>query len=188
MGFLEAFRPNLVANHVTELSPEWFAEQGFSVALLDLDNTLVEWHSRVIPEEIVAWVAALREAEVRMTILSNTHRPSRLRELAASLEIDHVAGVGKPAKAGYWRGLEQVGGAPEEAVVIGDQLLTDILGGNRCDLYTVWIRPLSRREFIGTRVVSRPIEGLIASALERRGWLQPVTSPNAANADSLDLR
>ena len=56
--------------------------------------------------------------------------------------------------------------------MIGDQLLTDMWGGNRCGLYTILVEPLSPREFIGTRVISRPLEKIVLSSLRRQGLLE----------------
>jgi predicted HAD superfamily phosphohydrolase YqeG len=62
-----------------------------------------------------------------------------------------------------------MGVTAEEAAVVGDQVMTDIWGGNRCGLPTILVEPLSGIEFIGTRLVSRNVERLILRALERRG-------------------
>jgi hypothetical protein len=48
----------------------------------------------------------------------------------------------------------------EHAAVIGDQLLTDILGGKRMGMFTILVDPIDEREFIGTKVM-RWIEGVL---------------------------
>ena len=44
--------------------------------------------------------------------------------------------------------------------VIGDQIFTDILGGNRLELFTILVTPISTKEFIGTRF-TRKLEKLV---------------------------
>ena len=48
-----------------------------------------------------------------------------------------------------------MGSSAEETAVIGDQVFTDILGGNRMGLFTILVVPINKREFIGTRVMRK---------------------------------
>ena len=63
-----------------------------------------------------------------------------------------------------------LGTRPEETAVVGDQLFTDILGGNRMDLYTIWTPPISETEFVSTRAV-RHLERLVVRRFRKRGLL-----------------
>jgi hypothetical protein len=54
--------------------------------------------------------------------------------------------------------------------MIGDQMFTDVLGGNRMGLYTVMVRPMHRREFLGTKV-SRAAEWALLRFFRRRKLL-----------------
>jgi uncharacterized protein len=166
---LHRFCPRLVVPSVTVLTPEFFRERGLDGALLDLDNTLVLWHGSDIDPAVSAWLRQLRQAGLQFCLASNTHRPHRLSELAAALEVPFELGVAKPGRRGLQRCLSRVGTPPERTAMIGDQLFTDIWGGNRCGLYTVLVRPMSPYEFIGTRMVSRPLERIVISALRRQG-------------------
>jgi len=56
--------------------------------------------------------------------------------------------------------LEIMGVSGDQAAVIGDQIFTDILGGNRAGLYTILVKPLARREFMGTKI-ARSLELLV---------------------------
>ena len=68
------------------------------------------------------------------------------------------------------------GVASEETALIGDQLFTDVLGGNRLGLLTIWVRARSRREFLATQIV-RQVERIVVRRLEKKkrmpeeGWL-----------------
>ncbi len=163
-GFLEIFRPNLMAESVTSVDTADLWGLGIRALLLDLDNTLVPWHRYDVPESVLAW---LREAEsqgMRLCIVSNTRYPGRLKRLAEQLQLPFVKGWLKPRRSAFRPALELLGAAPDQAAVIGDQLLTDILGGNRLGLYTILVKPLGRREFFGTKI-SRIFERAILRAL-----------------------
>ncbi|GFR36401.1 hypothetical protein TCEA9_22130 [Thermobrachium celere] len=42
-----------------------------------------------------------------------------------------------------------------ETCIIGDQIFTDILGGNRVGIITILVEPLDKREFVFTRLVRK---------------------------------
>jgi predicted HAD superfamily phosphohydrolase YqeG len=51
--------------------------------------------------------------------------------------------------------------------VVGDQVFTDILGGNRSGLFTILVKPLARREFVGTKI-NRTLELIILHFLFKK--------------------
>lgn len=166
---LQQFCPALAADHVSDITVEFLAARGIRALILDLDNTLVPWHGRAVSPEITAWIAEMHAAEIRLCIVSNTHRPGRLKELAEILGVQWVPSGGKPRRRGFLRALEAMEATGDITAVVGDQVMTDIWGGNRCGLLTILVAPLSSREFIGTRIVSRNVERLLLKLLKSHG-------------------
>lgn len=169
---LQRFCPRLVVPSVTVLTPSFFRERGLMAALLDLDNTLVLWHGAAVEPAVADWVRELQGTGIRFCLASNTHRPQRLAALGAALGVPYELGIAKPRRGGLQRCLARVAAPAAATAMIGDQVFTDVWGGNRCGLFTILVRPLSAREFIGTRAISRPLEKLILAALRRQGLLQ----------------
>jgi HAD superfamily phosphatase (TIGR01668 family) len=155
--------PDRIVRHVSDLTPALLAEQhGIRAVLCDLDNTLTEWRSEHIADEVVQWIQELRRTGIGVCIASNTRNFRRLERIAGAMDIAHVPGnAGKPGVGGLKRALQLLDAHPGEAAMIGDQLFTDIVAGNRLGLYTVLVNPLSHREFIGTKVISRNLERLV---------------------------
>jgi uncharacterized protein len=166
------FCPRLVIPSVTVLTPDFFQQLDLTAVLLDLDNTLVQWHGSEVQPEISDWLRGLQAAGLRFCLASNTHRPRRLAALGEALGVPYELGVAKPRPAGLRRCLARLDADPSRTAMIGDQLFTDIWGGNLCGLYTVLVRPMSPREFIGTRIVSRPLERVVLSSLRRQGLIR----------------
>jgi HAD superfamily phosphatase (TIGR01668 family) len=183
LTLLRQFGPDLRAAAVTDVTPEFLASRSIRGLVLDLDNTLVPWHGREVAPDIQSWVERLHGAGVRLCIVSNTHRPGRLRELAALLGVQHVPSGGKPRRGGFLRAAREMGLTAAETAVVGDQVMTDIWGGNRCGMLTILVDPLSQVEFIGTRLVSRRIERLLLRLLESKGEAAP-RIPGAAEPSS----
>ncbi|MGC8667587.1 MAG: YqeG family HAD IIIA-type phosphatase [Chthonomonadales bacterium] len=155
---------------VTSIPPEELRKAGFRAVLLDVDNTLVGWQRTDIPHAVRKWIWDLKQQGLRICLVSNTRHPRRLEALAAELEVPFVRQALKPGRRGFLAALEQLGVAPSAAVMIGDQMFTDVLGGNRAGVATILVRPMHRREFVGTKV-SRLAEGIVLAVLRRRGLL-----------------
>lgn len=174
--WLRRLCPTWVAKRLEEITPEWLEKQGIRALLLDLDNTLVPWHGMEPTPEAQAWLESLRGAQVAMCLTSNTHRPKRLAAIAEAMAVPFEPGCAKPRPGGILRALQRIGASATEAALVGDQIFTDILGGNCAGVRTVLVPPVSPREFVGTRLVSRTAERWVLRELARRGWLVPIVS------------
>lgn len=163
---LELFRPNEFVDSVPEIDLPALKAKGFSSLMLDLDNTLLPWKDSVVPESVAAWVEQAKALGYGLCIVSNTHNPRRLHKIASRLGIPCVHGALKPRKHGFLKAIGMLSCEASGSVVVGDQLLTDILGGNLCGMYTILVRPMHRREFVGTKL-SRLVEKGIFALLRR---------------------
>jgi|CXWL01.1.fsa_nt_gi HAD superfamily phosphatase (TIGR01668 family) len=165
-GFLRWLSPTAASVSILEIDPAELAELGKMLILIDVDNTILPWRSEDIPDSTKEWVDEAKSAGLELCILSNTRNPDRLERIAASLGVKAIRGKFKPSRAMYLQALEEFGVAAEAAIMIGDQLFTDVLGANRSGIDAIWVRPSSSRDFIGTKV-SRMGEKLARKALYR---------------------
>jgi uncharacterized protein len=163
-------RPDAWHRSVLSLTPEWLAARGLEALLVDIDNTIAVWRSTDVSPEVREWLRQVREAGVAICILSNSRRPRRCKRIAADLDLPYIHWAGKPRVGGFRRALGLLGRTgPAGVAMVGDQLFTDILGGNRAGLYTVFVDVLSQYEFTGTKLL-RPLERWI---LRRYGLTTP---------------
>ena len=154
--------PKLITRHVSAITPELLAENNVRAVVTDLDNTLVGWRSEAVEAEVEDWLTTLREANIGVCIASNTSHFSRLKRIAAQLQILHVPGnSAKPGTVGLKRALMLLQTEAHETAMVGDQLFTDILAGNRLKMYTVLVNPLTAHEFIGTSLINRTAERFV---------------------------
>lgn len=188
-ALLRLLCPSICAESVPRVDIADLKGRGIRVLLLDLDNTLVRWQGWDIPPEVAAWVKEALAQGMKICIVSNTRTPKRLRALSESLGVPYVRRGSKPRRVGFREALKLLDAQPNEAAVIGDQVFTDVLGGNRLGALTVLVRPMHRREFFGTKI-SRLFERVILRLLDRRGMLRkcglesPVEGEHLAEADS----
>ncbi|MGE5582808.1 MAG: YqeG family HAD IIIA-type phosphatase [Bacillota bacterium] len=167
---LQKLCPKVQADSVLELDLTELQKIGIRGIIFDLDNTLVEWKQENLSQEVIELISRFKKAGFKMCILSNALE-YRVESVARMLGIPYVSRAVKPRKSPFKKALEILGTGPEETAVVGDQLFTDILGGNRMELYTIWTPPLSPTEFLSTRAV-RKLERLVIKRFRRKGILQ----------------
>jgi uncharacterized protein len=162
--------PKLQAESVLEIDLDELKKVGIRGIIFDLDNTLVEWKQEYITPEVIQLISKFKEAGFKMCILSNALE-HRVEAVANELSIPYVSRAAKPRKSPFRKALEYMATEPEETAVVGDQLFTDILGGNRMELYTIWTPPLSDTEFFSTKAV-RQLERLVIKRFRKKGIIQ----------------
>ncbi len=160
--------PHRFCHGVAEISVEDLQAEGIDTVLLDLDNTLVPWQKHDMTEEVRAWLLSLKEAGMKMFLVSNSRFGKRIITLSEDLGIPHVRRAWKPRKKGFLYAMKELGSEPSKTVIIGDQMFTDVLGGNRLGLYTVMVHPIAKREFVGTKL-SRTAERVFLSWFRKTG-------------------
>jgi len=149
------FKPREVLARVTDATPAWFSERGLEAAILDLDNTLIPYgYEGEPPETLTRWLASLKEAGIPAILLTNA-KPGRTRRWAKKLGIPGLGPAAKPLPFGFLWAAGRLGTPHLRVAVFGDQVFTDVLGGNLLGFYTVYVVPLSDRGLPHTRFVRR---------------------------------
>ncbi|MFA5535591.1 MAG: YqeG family HAD IIIA-type phosphatase [Bacillota bacterium] len=134
-------------------------DRGIKGLIIDLDNTITHWNSNNLNQDIFAWFKELKKFEFKPCLVSNNNH-ERVSKVAEQLKIPFVPSAGKPFRKAFFKGMEVLNTEAAETAVIGDQIFTDVLGGNRSRLLTILVMPLDRNEFIGTRFM-RQLEKLV---------------------------
>lgn len=158
--------PHLRLKSIYDLPIPWLKERHVRAILTDLDNTLVPWRDYRVAAELAAWFKTLHSEGFRTVILSNASPSPTIQKMSQELETELVVGARKPIQRFFRQALERVSASPSEACVIGDQVFTDVLGGNLMGCYTVLVDRIGTREFIGTRIM-RVFERRVLKNLDR---------------------
>jgi len=181
---IERFAPQQQAVRLSALDPQALAAAGLEGVVLDLDNTIAPWNSLEVPADIEQWVLRAKQAGLRLCMVSNSSKARRVRALAERLGVPGLAKPFlKPWGSGYRWAAQALGTTPAATVAVGDQLFTDIYGGNRAGMYTVLVEPLGRNEFVATKL-ARLAESLLRWLLRRRGLLKDLQAQGLEAAAS----
>jgi HAD superfamily phosphatase (TIGR01668 family) len=161
-----SWRPSVGHIDVRELK-----RRGIDGLIVDVDNTLVEWDRHEPTDALKSWFSAANDAGLRCCVVSNSRRRARIAGFAAALGVPFIAPAGKPLPWCFRSAMRVLGTDPRRTAVVGDQVFTDVLGGNALGLYTILVPPKCPREFVGTRLVRR-LERLVLGYLRRRGYIE----------------
>ena len=134
--------PDRIFDRYTDLTPALLRELGVQLLLCDLDYTLAP---RSVPEPdgtLRQWLADCRAGGITVMILSNNRSTRRVETFCGELGIRYVGHAGKPSPKGYRQAMEQAGETPEHTAMLGDKLLTDVLGAKRAGITALMVEPL----------------------------------------------
>lgn len=151
--------PNAYFDKIEEITIEFLQKNKIKVLILDVDNTLINY-KKEMSQEVVSWAKNMKGQGIKLYILSNTNDKAKVEEVANKLEIPYRYLAKKPFKSGFLKIQKQLGEAPEKIAVVGDQIFTDVIGGNRCKMYTILVEPIDKQEFVYT-AWKRPLENKI---------------------------
>lgn len=167
---LELFCPDLYLNSIFELTPDILLRRNIKGLIMDLDNTLVAWNEQKVDETLQSWFAVLKKNNISICIVSNNSK-DRVTSFADIIGIPAVPKAVKPRKKAFLKGIKIIGTDIKETAVVGDQIFTDIFGGNRLGLFTILVMPISSKEFIWTRFM-RCLEKKVLKHLVKKGCLK----------------
>jgi len=159
--------PNEFVTSIFEVTPEKLTNLGIKGIITDLDNTLVEWDRADATEELVAWFDMMRDAGIKIIIASNNNE-QRVRAFAEPHGIPFIYRAKKPLGKAYYDAMVQLRLRRDEVAMMGDQLLTDVMGAKRQKLYTILVRPVAESDGLVTRF-NRFVERRVFNDLKRKG-------------------
>ncbi|MDE6922130.1 MAG: YqeG family HAD IIIA-type phosphatase [Oscillospiraceae bacterium] len=136
------FRARYAYHDIYEITGEALARRGFKLLLADLDNTLVPYGVPLPDERLKAWRDDLAAHGVTLFVLSNNRHESRPRIFAEGLGVPYIGHAGKPKTPSFVKAMERMGVTREQTAIVGDQVFTDVLGGNRAGVAAILVEPI----------------------------------------------
>lgn len=149
-------KPDIWLDDVYAIDIDSLLARGIDTIFFDIDNTLIEYSDRKSNEELNEWLGLLFEKGFKLGFLSNA-KDERIYSFASEIivrgkrltDYDAFKVTGnamKPLKSGFARLAKKTNSKKEEIAMVGDQLYTDILGGNLYGAYTILVDPINRAD------------------------------------------
>lgn len=137
--------------------------------LIDLDNTLIPGHKIKIAVAAKDFITKAKNLGFQICIFSNSiSKNKKVKKVANYLDIPFIAPAFKPFRWGVKKALQQFKVKPENSIIIGDQLLTDVLSAKLSKVNVILVKPLSDKDFIITKYLNRNLEKIILKKIKNK--------------------
>ncbi len=154
--------PKFYCNNVREVNYEFLKENNIKGIILDVDNTLIDFY-RKFENGTVEWVEDLKKRGIKFCIVSNSNKLDKVKYVAETLDIPFFNFAKKPFKSGFLKAQKIMGLKSENIAAIGDQIMTDVIGANRCKMFSILVKPIAEKDIWVTKI-KRPIENKIINS------------------------
>ena len=151
--------------NVREITIEFLKQNKLNALILDVDNTLIDFDKN-LDEETVKWAENLKKEGIKLYILSNSNKKEKVKTVAEKLNVEYEYFGKKPLKTGFKKVQKKLQEKSENIGVVGDQIFTDVLGGNRCKMFTILVEPIAEKD-IWITLLKRPIENAIKNRYKK---------------------
>lgn len=134
-------KPDITVEQVTQLTEEKITEikreYGIEGIILDVDETLRK-KMKPISESSKKWIEAIQK-QLKVIVVSNG-LDSKVREYLKTQGIEYIGLANKPLKGSFTKACKKLDTSPEKVLVVGDSLVSDILGGRRSNMKTALVQ------------------------------------------------
>lgn len=166
---MNLFRPNMYKKNIFEIDYNKLKEQGITCLIFDLDNTLGLIEHEKCPLKTKKLLKELQKDF--LILISSNNTKKRIAPYLKDLGIEGVAFSLKPSTKGLRKIKKHYNLNKKEMVMIGDQIVTDILSGNRYKIMTILVDPLGEKDLRITGL-NRKIEARIIKYYKKRGMFE----------------
>ena len=163
---MEKYVPDIYTKSIYSIDYDKLKERGIKCILFDLDNTIVPITIKKPNKKIKDLFIELKNKGFKLIIFSNNNK-TRLKPFKDELEVDCAFSCKKPMKKKYEIILNDYKYSVSEVVIIGDNIVTDILGGNKVGITTILVNPISNKEYLLAQI-TRIIEKGIIKKLSKK--------------------
>ena len=153
------FYPKLYLDKVTDITINLLKKHNIKGLILDVDNTLLDLDKNML-EGVQEWCKDLKGQGVRFYIVSNSNKKEKVKMVASKLGIPYTFFAMKPLKKGLNEAKKNMNISSDNIAVVGDQIFTDVLGANRCKMFSILVKPIAEKDILIT-VIKRPLEKYI---------------------------
>ena len=154
--------PKAYIEKVEQITANFLKENKINALILDVDNTLIDYNKN-LSKDVINWAKLLKENGIKLYILSNTNKKEKVEKVAKALDIPYQNLAKKPFKSGFIKVKKILQEKSENIGVVGDQIFTDVIGANRCKMFSILVNPIDKKDYWYT-AWKRPLENKIKEA------------------------
>lgn len=151
---MDNFIPDMYQKSIYHIDYDKLKEDGIKCLLFDLDNTCVPFKDTEPNKKLIDLFETLKDMDFKVIIFSNATK-KRLMPFKNGLNVDCSASSRKPSTKKLLKVIKMFNYNLSDVAIIGDQLYTDILCGNKVGIKTVLVNPMSKDDMLFTKFFRR---------------------------------
>ncbi|MCM1981365.1 YqeG family HAD IIIA-type phosphatase [Lyngbya confervoides] len=141
-NWIQLLEPDLyLPGSVLSITPQLIQQYQVQGMIFDVDDTIVSTRTQDVSPDVAQWIQEIKPL-VRIALVSNNLKHSRIRRVAKRLEVPYYFGAGKPSRRSLRKALVQMDLQPHQVAMVGDRLFTDVLAGNRLGMLSILVDPI----------------------------------------------
>jgi uncharacterized protein len=151
---LKILTPDYYYDSIYDVDLDLLKKNKIEGLIIDIDNTLVGWDTLLPTLTVKEWLEKLVNSGFNICLVSNNNQ-KRVMYFSKELDIPFIFQARKPMKRNFLAAMEILETTNQQTAIIGDQIFTDVLGGNRMKLTTILVKPIKSKEFWWTNFVRK---------------------------------
>ncbi len=137
--------PEAYIDSVYDLDLDLLKQSGIKGIIFDIDNTLVPYDEEIPNDKIFKFLKGLEEDGFKVALVSNNTK-DRVTLFNKELEFIAHHNARKPLTKGIKNVIEKLGCKKDEVIIVGDQVFTDVYGGNMTGIKPYLVKPISDKD------------------------------------------
>ena len=150
MSKRKSFVPDYCFNAFCDASADFLNSIGVKGVVLDIDNTLEPYENPTPSAEVLSWFDSLKAAGIMAAFVSN-NGAERVELFNSELGLPAYYKAGKPFKKNVLKALSDMDVSPDEAIMMGDQIFTDVWAARNAGIRAILVPPIKDKTDILTR-------------------------------------
>lgn len=167
--YLSLYKPTYIASTVYDIEYNKLYALGKRIILFDLDNTLISYYEHEPSTKLIEFGNSLLSMGFKVYIVSN-NSGKRLNNFTKSFPLtSYASSMKKPSSRRLKKYLEELNiNNFNEIIMIGDQMLTDILCANRLGVDSILVKSISRKSEKWYTTINRLREPIILKSIAKQ--------------------
>ena len=141
-----SFLPGIVADALTDITPDLLMERDIRLLMLDFDNTIVPYTTSTPEPLMEQWLLDMKQTDIAVCVVSNSKK-DRVKVFCANYGIPCITHAKKPFPKGIQECLDKFRIPASQAAIVGDQIFTDTLGGNLSCITPILVKAIDNHNF-----------------------------------------
>ena len=148
---MNLLKPNIYQKDIFSINYNDLKKKNIKNLLFDIDNTIVAGNLKTLDNKTIDLFNKLKEENFNIYIITNALK-RRAIIFSKILDVKTYHFSMKPSPRNYNKILKENNLNIKETAAIGDQIYTDVLGANKLGILSILVDPVSKHEFIITKI------------------------------------